>query len=297
MRLRYGMSLVEILVVFAIMTILIGLLLPAVQKVRDSASKMACQNNMKQLALALHMYHDQHSAFTSGHQSHSDRFPYSGWSLSVLPYVEQSAIYSNALTAYQIDQYPFDNPPHTGLTTVLKVFLCPTDSRISTPQLSMRTHTKIAFTSYLGVAGLDAYKTRNGVLYQDSSVSILAITDGTSNTLLLGERPPSSDLQYGWWYAGSGQRLTGSADIVLGVREPNVLPIVAGSTCGPGRYPFKPASGFNDPCGMFHYWSPHVGGASFAFADGSIHFLGYSVNPIMPFLASCAGGEVFDLDL
>ena len=117
-----------------------------------------------------------------------------------------------------------------------------------------------------------------------------AIADGTSNTLMLGERPPSADFQFGWWYTGVGQRGTGSADLILGVREANLQPIVSGSTCGPGNYPFKP-SRFDDACGMFHYWSLHIGGANFAFADGSVHFLRYASNDILPALASRAGGE------
>ena len=76
------------------------------------------------------------------------------------------------------------------------------------------------------------------------------------------------------------------------LRPSNLQPIVSGSPCGPGSYPFAP-SNFNDPCGMFHYWSPHIGGANFAFADGSVHFLHYSANTVMPALASIAGGEVF----
>jgi prepilin-type processing-associated H-X9-DG protein len=81
-------------------------------------------------------------------------------------------------------------------------------------------------------------------------------------------------------------------DMVLGVREPNLLPIVSGSPCGPGNYPFVAASGVNDPCGKFHFWSLHSGGANFAFADGSVRFLRYSANDIMPALATRAGGEV-----
>jgi prepilin-type processing-associated H-X9-DG protein len=216
---------------------------------------------------------------------------YSGWTLSILPYIEQTALAAQAMAAYRADPYPFDNPPHTGLTTVVPTLICPADSRISLPHAGQRSGVVAAFTSYLGVAGLDALATRNGMLFQDSTTRLADATDGTSNTLLLGERPPSADYQFGWWYAGIGLGLTGAADLVLGVREPNPLAITATSPCGPGRYPFMDARGFNDQCGMFHFWSPHTGGANFAFADGSIRFLSYSVDPIMPALASRAGGE------
>jgi prepilin-type processing-associated H-X9-DG protein len=79
--------------------------------------------------------------------------------------------------------------------------------------------------------------------------------------------------------------------LYLSVREPNLQRIVSSSPCGPGQYPFMPATGFDDPCGMFHFWSPHSGGANFAFADGSVRFLRYSANDLMPALATRAGGE------
>ncbi len=151
--------------------------------------------------------------------------------------------------------------------------------------------TLVAFTSYLGVSGRESVADRSGMLFQDSATRLLDATDGTSNTLLLGERPPSADFQFGWWYAGTGQKLSGSADLVLGVREPNLQPIVSGSACGPGNYPFQAARGFDDPCGMFHFWSPHPGGSNFAMADGSLRFLRYSADPIMPALATRDGGE------
>lgn len=287
-----GFTLVELLVVMGIIGALIGLLLSAVQKVRESAARVHCQNNLRQVAIALHNFHDNDRALPPGHRSqrHPDRMNFSGWPLSVLPYLEQHDLYAQARTAYQQNPSPF-TPPHSGLSTVARGFQCPSDGRVTTPQITERTRTLVAFTSYLGVSGKD-YQTRDGVLYQDSRVNFLEITDGLSNTLMVGERPPSADLQFGWWYAGIGQRLTGSGDMILGVREANLRVIVAGSPCGPGNYYFRPASGFSDPCGVFHFWSPHPGGANFAYCDGSVRFVAYSANPIMPDLATRTGGEV-----
>ena len=295
-------TLIELLVVIAIIAILIALLLSAVQKVRAAAARAQCQNTAKQLGLALHNYHNTRHMLPPGHRSvkHADRMPYSGWCVSVLPYLEQPALATQAEAAYRTNSYPFGPPfgtaPHPHLSTVVPAFLCPADSRVFAAQTSLVTKNVVAFTSFLGVAGTDAAVARDGVLYQDSATRFADITDGTSNTLLLGERPPSADFQFGWWYAGAGQQSTGSADLVLGVREPNLQLITSGSACGPGRYPFTPANGFGDQCGMFHFWSPHPGGANFVFADGSVRFLSYSADAIMPALASRAGGEVVALD-
>lgn len=289
---RSAFTLIELLVVIGIIAVLMGLLLSAVQKVRSAAARMQCQNAARQLGLALHNYHDARQAFPPGHRSfkNPDRMPFSGWSLSVLPFLEQPALASQADAAYKANPYPF-RPAHPGLSAVVPAFLCPADSRTLTAQTAQRTKQLVAFTSFLGVAGLDAASTRDGVLYQDSPTRFADIADGTSNTLLLGERPPGADFQFGWWYAGAGQLVTGAADLVLGAREPNLQPVTSGSPCGPGRYPFMPAGGFNDPCGMFHFWSPHSGGANFVLADGSVRFLSYSADPLMPALASRAGGE------
>jgi prepilin-type N-terminal cleavage/methylation domain-containing protein/prepilin-type processing-associated H-X9-DG protein len=288
---RRGLTLIELLVVIAIIAIVSGLLLSAVQQVRGAAARLGCQNNLKQFGLALLQYHDVNRALPPGHRSllNRDLMPFSGWSMSILPYVEQQALADRARAAYRLVPLPFFNPPHTGLSTVVPVFLCPSDGRVVTPQVSERTKTLAAFTSYLGVSGKD-YASKDGVLFQDAHVALLEIADGTGNTLLLGERPPSTDFQFGWWYAGIGQRRTGSADLILGVREHNLQPITAGSMCGPGAYPFAPSQ-FNDPCGMFHFWSPHSGGAHFLFCDGSVRFLAYSADTVMPALATRAGGE------
>jgi prepilin-type N-terminal cleavage/methylation domain-containing protein/prepilin-type processing-associated H-X9-DG protein len=289
---RRAFTLIELLVVIAIIGVLTGLLLSAVQKAREAAARAKCLNTAKQLGIALHLHHDTRNVLPSGHRSanHPDRMRLSGWTWSVLPYLEQTALAGQVAAAYRADPNPFA-APHTHFPTVVPAFLCPSDDRTLSPQISLRTNKLVAFTAYLGVAGRDAVAGRDGMLFQDSNTRLADATDGTSNTLLLGERPPSHDFQFGWWYAGTGQHGTGSADHVLGVREPNLQPITVGSACGPGNYPFTAASGFRDPCGMFHFWSPHPGGATFVFADGSVRFLAYSADPVMPALASRAGGE------
>ncbi len=293
---RPAFTLIELLVVIAIIGILIALLLAAVQNVRNAASRLACQNNIKQIALAMHNYHDTRQQLPIGHRSFANKEarPFTGWAYELLPYIEQGNIYNEAEPAFKVSLIPFVNPPHKHIATVVKIYTCPNDYRISTAQVSKRTNNTIAFTSYLGVSGKD-YKSKEGVLIQDQRFNISSITDGTTNTLLLGERPPSHDFQFGWWYAGVGQQLSGSGDLILGVREQNLQPIVSGSTCGPGAYPFR-SSRFDDPCGMFHFWSPHPGGANFALADGSVRFISYSANDLMPALATRAGGEVVSLD-
>jgi prepilin-type processing-associated H-X9-DG protein len=173
--------------------------------------------------------------------------------------------------------------------TVVPLFLCPADGRAAQAQFAQHEKITVAVTSYLGVEGKDL-DTLGGVLYRDSRVRIADISDGTSQSLFAGERPPSTDFEFGWWYAGEGQRLSGSAEMVLGVEEQNVLPVTKGS-CAPGVYTYEAGSTKNQ-CDMFHFWSLHLSGANFLFCDGSEHFLAYSAAPIMPALASRAGGEV-----
>ncbi|MBY0232124.1 MAG: DUF1559 domain-containing protein [Gemmataceae bacterium] len=293
--LRPAFTLIELLVVLAIIAVLIGLLLPAVQKVRDAAARMSCQNQLKQIALGLHNLHDQAGAFPPGLRngySPGPR-PWSGWTLDLLPCVEQVTASRAALDAYAVSNSPFNDPPHSGMSLVMKPYVCPADGRPNSPQKSGKDGRVVALTSYLGVAGRDMYS-KDGVLFVDSSVRMSDITDGTSNTLLVGERPPSHDFQFGWWYAGSGFLGTGVGDIILGVETPNPFEVMPGS-CAPGRWPFSP-SRFSDPCGKLRFWSPHAGGANWAFADGSVRFLAYSAKPIMAALASRAGGETPALD-
>jgi prepilin-type processing-associated H-X9-DG protein/prepilin-type N-terminal cleavage/methylation domain-containing protein len=292
-NLPLAFTLIELLIVIAITSVLMGLLLSAVQQARSTAARLKCQNNIKQIGLAFHMYHDSYGSLPPGHRSltGAQPLPWSGWPLSLLPNLEQSALFANAQAAYRLTRNPFLNPPHKGLATVVPIYVCPSDARAATAQLAQVSGVVAAFTDYLGVSGKNS-STDDGVLFQDSNVRFADITDGLSNTLLAGERPASTDFQYGWWYAGIGQRFTGSGDMILGVQEVNLLPVKPG-TCGPGAYPYGPGR-INNQCDMFHFWSLHPGGANFLFVDGSVHFLPYSAQTIMPALASRAGGEAAD---
>jgi prepilin-type N-terminal cleavage/methylation domain-containing protein/prepilin-type processing-associated H-X9-DG protein len=291
-RPRPGFSLVELLVVIAIIAILIGLLLPAVQKVRSTAARLKCQNNLKQLSLALHLYHDQTSALPPGLSVKADggRYPYLGWPARILPQIEQDAVWRQIQSAFATDPNPLDfysHAPHLALlATPIAVFNCPADPRLPGPVPFTLAPGQRTFTSYLGVEGTDQFR-RDGVLYLDSAVRLTDITDGTSNTLLLGERPPAKNFGYGWWYRGWGQSIDGSAEMLLGARERNVV----GEGCTPGPFSFGPGR-LDDQCGIFHFWSLHSGGANFAFADGSVRFLAYPADSVLPALATRAGGEV-----
>ena len=179
------------------------------------------------------------------------------------------------------------------MQTVVPVFACP--SQPESDQLHF-THQGIpvANTSYLGVMGTN-WETTDGVLFLDSAIRTAEITDGTSHTLLTGERPPSPDYWYGWWYAGLGQQYTGSLDMLLGARETKA-PKFEGQgdyldACPDGPYQFQPGSS-GEMCDTFHFLSYHPGGAVFGRWDGSVQLLAYSADTILPALATRSSGEV-----
>jgi hypothetical protein len=208
----------------------------------------------------------------------------------LLPFLEMQGLWENAVQAFALDKSFLDNPPHSDRALVVSIFSCPSDPRTSSPA-HLKDGQVVAFTDYLGVQGTNYYR-QNGVLYLDSHIRITDITDGASNTLCVGERPPSADGGFGWWYAGTGQSRDGSGDMVLGVREINAGPY--GWDCPLGPYSFGPGRSDNQ-CDAFHFWSLHIGGAHFLVADGSVHFLSYSANSILPALATRSGGEAVSL--
>lgn len=293
MRRRQGLSLTELLVVIAIIATLFGLLLPAIQKVRSAAALTICSNNLKQIGLALQSYHGVNQRFPPGVTSNlpHEPFPRTTWLARILPYVEQEPLWMQSQSAYTTSTDPFTNPPHVGLAFPVTFFGCPLDDRTG---LAHETHNnrRVALTSYVGVMGTN-WSLKDGVLFLDSSVSVKAITDGISSTIMVGERPASADNWYGWWYAGVGQMGSGSPDMLLGTRELNIADKYT-YFCAPGPYDFQNGD-FGNQCDVFHFWSPHSGGANFLFADGSVRFLSYGVNSIMPALGTRAGREIVEI--
>jgi prepilin-type processing-associated H-X9-DG protein len=200
--------------------------------------------------------------------------------------------------------------------TVVPVFSCPSDPRTLQPVQSEGF--TVSLSSYLGVNGIDlwAWSTTptgpqdlRGILVPTNKyrgdwgdrdipasmqgTRLAGVTDGTSNTLLIGEKPPGRSMDFGCW----GQDDEGTLDSTLGVNEVNLhrsgIPEI--DACPSGPYFFSPGR-IGNPCDQFHYYSLHPGGANFLYADGSVHFLSYGVsNDVMRAMASMSGGEVVDL--
>ncbi|MGL4421988.1 MAG: DUF1559 domain-containing protein, partial [Gemmataceae bacterium] len=292
---RRAFTLIELLVVIAIIAILIGLILPAVQKVRATAARSSCQNNMRQVGLALHMYHDRAKGFPAGLTTRpKDRLPVAkdranlGWAARILPEIDQQNL--DRITADAFEAVPYDpfRLPHVGMLTPIRLYGCPADDRMMSVWPT-HNNLRVAVGSYLGNSGLD-YTDTKGVLFHDSKISILQIRDGSSNTILLGERPPSPDFWFGWWYASFGLGGFGNGDVVLGVRERRAPTSNRLDSCTFDPQSFRPGD-IEQQCDALHYWSLHPNGANFAFADGSVRFLTYDADSILPTMATRAGGE------
>lgn len=277
---RAGVTLAETLLAIGIFTLLLSLLMPAIQRIRDLSARQACGSNLRQMGLALHSFHTDHGRLppVPWHANPDWMTPSTllNWPAQILPYVENSGLYAAAIEACRVQPITFLNPPHVGNETIIKLYICPNDPRLLSAQLDLDGYFA-AYTSYLGVSG--GLRHDDGVMLRNGfGLSFAAIRDGLSFTLLAGERPPPDNWLAGRWYsrvkhAGSIGSL--GPDWGMGVQEFGVY--------GPGRT--------DNPADRFHFWSLHLGGANFVFADASVRFLPYRMREALVPLATRDGGE------
>jgi prepilin-type N-terminal cleavage/methylation domain-containing protein len=271
-----GFTLVELLVVIAIIGILVGLLLPAVQAAREAARRMQCSNNFRQLGLAVHNYESAYKRLPTGWVSlHQSGEPGWGWATALLPFIEQSNVYNLIDTRFAIDA-----PIHDAMrSTVIPTFICPSDIGDSTFEISEgngHTHPFSNFqrpvdidaagpklflvgkSNYVGMFGTfeledDPYF-GDGMFFGNSKIKFRDVTDGLSNTLMVGER--GSYLGRSVWLGNIAEALEPHARIV-GVAD------------------HAP----NDPGGHFEDFSSfHPAGVNFLRADCSVALIPNSID-------------------
>ena len=312
---RRAFTLIELLVVIAIIAVLIGLLLPAVQKVREAAARMKCSNNLKQIGLALHAYHDANLQFPAGYVDgntnpasapDSDTGPGWAWSAYLLPQLEQGNVYSQIAFAQRVG---------TGVNaavslTAIPVFQCPSDPNqqaVPVYDSSSTLIATVAHSNYLGCAGSEATfdaaggtSPSRGAFYRNSRTKMTEVTDGLSNTIVAGERA-GNHAPATWTGAVAGGQCPAWASTVPAT-APNTPPPGAAYDNGDygqalvlshGNSVHLPSAGYPiyDPD---IFTSTHTGqGANFLFGDGSVQFLTTRINPTtFEGLTSVAGGEV-----
>jgi prepilin-type N-terminal cleavage/methylation domain-containing protein len=314
-------TLIELLVVIAIIVVLIGLLLPAVQAAREAAHRIQCQNNMKQIGLALHGYHDAWLSFPPAYLTRRvtglELGPGWAWGTLILPYLEERPLYNSANFAVS-----YGNPDITDAAGLLglsvnatarrvgiSVFLCPSGGGGEGPlnlgpgsgRVDGTAGQYIASAAWIDSSLSPVQGT--GLFYPNSRVSVADIGDGTSGTLMVGER--SRNLADATWSGVYGSRsvpgplctkqgwpvqsCVGMMFLLMGRSGPS-SDIVSGSIPG-GNTPNAPGAGADG------FASLHPGGCQFLLGDGSVRFIKETVAPLVfQALATRAGGEVLGTD-
>lgn len=292
-RTRTGFTLIELLVVIAIIAILIALLLPAVQQAREAARRTQCKNNLKQIGLALHNYHDIFSTFPPGYTARgvnagdpvsSETGPGFAWSFAILPQIDQANLVNSIDTNLNADDA---GNLAIAQSTVLAQFLCPSDPAPTffSPASTGVATVELPSSSYPGIFGYGSVTMNagqsTGVFYRNSRTKFRDITDGTSNTFCVGERRHQHDFvdgatpveSHSTWYAAIPglTRSAGMTGMMSTLEEGPGSMILGhvGQTMGAIQMHSNP----NQTNHVVHFSSQHTGGVQFLLCDGSVHFL------------------------
>lgn len=288
MKRHRGFTLIELLVVIAIIAVLIGLLLPAIQKVRSAATMTQCRNNMKQVGLACHNFHDVHQFFPRCTVRPRGTTPLFGQ-----PPDNLRDWNSGTYESWVREVAEFLEAPRVRAQDFIRPIGCPADPRGAT-----YTIPTYGFTWYVGVTPTQDDQF-TGILVDDSKlkqsfkVTMTMVTDGTSQTVLLAERPPPADGQWGWW--DSACCIDDTISPIRGNRK-----IYSSSQYGNCADPalFKPGK-VDDNCAFNSIWAFHSNGGNFCMGDGSVRFISYSAGnrpvgsvTLLEVLSTRAGNEV-----
>lgn len=318
-RCRLAFTLIELLVVVAIIAVLIGLLLPAVQKVREAAARMKCANNMKQIGLACHCYHDAKEAFPTRYgegtvQNGTEK----SWIYQMLDYMDpQNKQFLGILQcpshplAYRDDLFVHMSPTSRNFRTFYVGLAERADWRLNRVQVIVRNDEGVTVSNTTTWPGETAVIIGTQEVYlagprtraYSKGVSVPNVTDGTSNTFLIGELAPSPDGYTGT--ASSSATNTNATiyntELLRYATDKSVYSTGPRGTEVPCQNPavFGPGSATNY-CVVNSLNSMHTGGANFLFADGSVRFLTFAITrslldgskSLIEAMVSRAGGEV-----